>query len=222
VLLLARLGSVLGTYIGQLRKNYSMIGTLVALGMITFPWFQKFETERHLGALPIVIATSLHQMAEKDDPQVAPEALLLPKVVHNRFREKVCLYREANILLALLNRIKPSRDGGFGDRWFKPVFLEYGRIIYGQSTRLPNGTAKRQSVRAAIKDLNAHLHPHMGNRYDLAREWSSNWFADIGYQEMNPEILARFSVFLFDEYSAVQKALEADCCVLGNGEAATS
>lgn len=178
--------------------------------MIAFPWFTKVEEKRRLSALPIIIATSLHQMAEKDDPQVAPDTLFLPETVHARFREKVHLYREANVLLALLNRVKRLRDGGSGDRRFKPVFSEYERIVYGTSTKLPSGAAKRRSIKAAMTDLNANLHPHMGNRFDLAREWSRNWFADIGYQEMNPEILARFSIFWFDDYTAVQKVLETD------------
>ena len=49
----------------------------------------------------------------------------------------------------------------------------------------------------------------MGNKFDIVREWSRNWFAGIGHDEMNPARLEHFSWFWSDEYSAVQKALEA-------------
>jgi hypothetical protein len=35
------------------------------------------------------------------------------------------------------------------------------------------------------------------------------WFADIGHNEINPETLARLSLFWFSEYTAVQNSLEA-------------
>ena len=178
--------------------------------MIGVPWFKKIgKAMRRLSAPPYIVAASLHQMAERPDPQVAPEALYLPEAIHARFRQKLLLYREANILLALFNQVKPSRDGGRGDQRFKQVFSEYERIIYAESAKTPDD-ARRQSVKAAIKDLNANMHLPMGNKFDLARDWSRNWFADIGYNEINPEILSHFSLYWFDEYAAARKALEAD------------
>jgi len=49
----------------------------------------------------------------------------------------------------------------------------------------------------------------MGNKHDFARDWSRNWFAGIGYKEMNSTRFERFCWFWSAEYSAVQKALEA-------------
>jgi len=67
-------------------------------------WFRK---KRGLQTSPIMIAELLHQiMAEEDDPQAAPEFFHLPEAIHARFREKVFLYREANVLLALLKRVQ--------------------------------------------------------------------------------------------------------------------
>ncbi len=156
----------------------------------------------------LMIAKSLHERAEKDEPQV-PVDPHLPETVHARFRQKVLLYREAIILLALLDRVRPPRDGGSVDPQFKPIFSECGRIICGESTKSPSDAARRQSVKAAIEDLNTLLHRQWGNRYDVARDWGDKWFADIGHHEMNPEILSRFSAFWFDEYTAVQRILEA-------------
>ena len=172
------------------------------------PWLKE-----RISNSPIMIAASIHQMADKDDPQVAPKNLNLPEAVHARFREKLFLYREANILLALVDRVDPSRDDR--DPIFEPVFWEYGSIIFWELPRIfgessnPNRATRRQSVAAALQDLNARWHPPMGNRYDFAVSWSRNWFAGIGHNEMNPATLALFSSFWSREYTAVQKDLEA-------------
>ena len=172
------------------------------------PWFKQ-----RLRTSPVVIAASVHQMADKEDPQVAPKSLNLPEAVHARFREKLFLYREANILLALVDRVDPSRNDR--DPMFEPVFWEYGRIIFWELPRIfrelsnPDRAVRRQSVAAALQDLNARRHPPMGNRYDFALSWSRNWFAGIGHNEMNPATLALFSSFWSREYTAVQKDLEA-------------
>jgi len=122
-------------------------------------WFKKFEDERRLNASPVMIAASLHQMAEKDDPQVTPEALCLPEAVHAGFREKLFLFREANVLLALMDRVSPSSD--VRDPLFELVFGEYERIIFrelsdhfGELSDHPIlRAARRQSVMAALQDL---------------------------------------------------------------------
>jgi len=178
-------------------------------------WLKIIEKKRLLSASPVMIAASLHQMAEKYDPQVAPTTLHLPEAVHADFREKVFLYREANVLLALVDRVNPSSDGR--DSLFEPVFWEYERIIFRESSdhfgELSDHpilrAARRQSVMAAFQDLKVHIHPPMGNKFDIARDWSRNWFAGIGHDEINPARLEHFSWFWSDEYSAVQKALEA-------------
>jgi len=178
-------------------------------------WLKIIEKKRLLSASPVMIAASLHQMAEKYDPQVAPTTLHLPEAVHADFREKVFLYREANVLLALVDRVNPSSDGR--DSLFEPVFWEYERIIFRESSdhfgELSDHpilrAARRQSVMAAFQDLKVRIHPPMGNKFDIARDWSRNWFAGIGHDEMNPARLEHFSWFWSDEYSAVQKALEA-------------
>ncbi len=157
---------------------------------------------------PILIAKSLHERAEKAEPQLVVD-IRLPEKIHARFRQKVFLYREAIILLAILDRVRPPREGIRADPQFRPIFSECERIICGESTKSPNGAARRQSVKAAIVDLDALLHHQWGNRHDVAREWVGWWFADLGHREMNPEIVTRFSLFWFDEYTNVQNILEA-------------
>ena len=176
-------------------------------------WFKKFEDERRLNASPVMIAASLHQMAEKDDPQVAPEALRLPETVHADFRQKLFLYREANVLLALMDLVNSS---DVRDPLFEQVLGEYERIIFRElsdhlgelSVHPILRDARHQSVTAALDDLKLRMHPPMGNRYDFARDWSRNWFASIGHDELNPARLEHFSLFWSDEYTATQKTLE--------------
>ena len=183
--------------------------------MIATSWLKNIEKKRLLSTSPDMIAASLHQMAEKYDPQVAPTTLRLPEAVHVGFREKVFLYREANVLLALVDRVNPSSDGR--DSLFEPVFWEYERIIFRESSDHFGGlsdhpilrAARRQSVTAALRDLNFRMHPPTVNRYESAREWSRNWFAGIGHNEINPATLAWFSEFWSHEYTAVQQVLDA-------------
>ena len=70
---------------------------------------RRYSEMRRRSNLAIMIAGSLHQMVEKDDPLVASGVFHLPGALNAHFRQKVFLYREANILLALLNRVKTSR-----------------------------------------------------------------------------------------------------------------
>lgn len=166
------------------------------------------EKKHSLIAPPVTIAKALRQLVEKDNPEAAPEVFWLPKSVHARFREKVSLYREANILLALVDRMKPSDENSSRDTLFEPVLWEFQKIVFGEFPKTAVGIERRQSVEAALKDLDARWHPPMGNIYDFARDWSRKWFADIGFDEMNPEILSQFSLFWVNEYTTIQKALE--------------
>jgi hypothetical protein len=173
--------------------------------MVGMPWFKKSEKKRLLSASPAMIATSLHQLlAEKDDPS---DSLDLPEEVHARFREKVFLYREANVLLALVDRVNPSSDNR--DPLFEPVFWEYERIIFWELPDPIVYAAKRQSVAAALQDLNFRMHPPRVNKWDFAVDWSRNWFAGIDHNDMNPARLERFFQFWSREYTAVQQALDA-------------
>src|SRR5260370_426042 len=172
------------------------------LGLKPMSWFKK---TRRLHTHPTMIAESLHRiMADKDDSQAAPETFHLPDAVHALFREKVFLYLEANILLALVNRVKPSRDGTSHDSLLEPVLPEYERIIFTESPETPAGTARLASVRAAMGDLSARMNPNdsaiahvieENRRMAWAFTWGRNWFADIGHDETNPATLTQFFLF---------------------------
>jgi hypothetical protein len=145
--------------------------------------------------------------------------------VHARYRGKLFLYRETNVLLALMDWVTPSSD--VRNPVFEPVLGEYKRIIFRELSDhlIPARTAgffgelldhpilcdvdaRRQSVMAALQDLKVRMHSPMGNKYDFARDWSRNWFASIGHDELNPARLEHFSLFWSDKYIAVLKTLE--------------
>jgi hypothetical protein len=158
-------------------------------------WFRK---GRRLNTSPIMIAELLHQiMVEEDYPHATPETFHLPEAVHARFREKVFLYREANILLALLVRAKE-------DKLFEPPLREYERILFPQSPNMPPGAARLQAVRAAMQGLRVVMDPSDSRQLT----WARNWFADIGHDETNPLTLTLFFTLWADLYIAAHESLE--------------
>jgi hypothetical protein len=187
-------------------------------------WWDAVMKNRRLNSSPATIAMSLHDMVKKRDPRVAPETLHLPEPVHARYREKLFLYRETNVLLALMDWVRPSSD--VRGPPFDSVLREYyRRIIFSESSDhlIPARTAgffgelldhsilanaRRESVMAAVQDLKVRMHPPTGNKYDFARAWSRDWFSSIGHHELNPARLEQFFLFWSDEYTAVQKTLE--------------
>ena len=95
-------------------------------------WFKK---KPRLRTSPIMIAELLHQiLAEEDNSQLSPEAFHLPEDYHARFRQKVFLYREANVLLALWIRAK-------ADPLFEQPLQEYEHILFPEAPETSIGAA---------------------------------------------------------------------------------
>ena len=158
-------------------------------------WFEK---TRHLTTSPIMVAKLLHQiMAEEDNPQCAPEFFHLPESVHASFRAKVSLYRETNVLLALLIRAKQ-------DPMFEPPLQEYERILFPQSPETPAGSARLQAVKAAMQDLQILVDPKDSQKLT----WGRSWFSTIGHDETNPATLMLFYTFWSNLYIAAHESLE--------------
>jgi hypothetical protein len=158
-------------------------------------WFKKGH---RLHTSPIMIAELMHQiLVEEDNPQAAPEFFHLPEAVHTRFREKVFLYQEANIPLALLIRAKE-------DKLFEQPLREYEHILFPQSPDTQAGAARLQAVRAAMLDLRVVFDPED----DRKLTWGRNWFADIGHDETNAATLLLFFTFWSNLYIAAHDSLE--------------
>jgi hypothetical protein len=160
-------------------------------------WFKK---KRSLRTSPILIADLLYQiLVEENNPHAAPEVYRLPEAVHERFRQKVLLYREANVLLALLTSAKE-------DPLFEQPLQEYERNLFPKSPETPTGAAKLQAVRAAMQDLGVLIDAIAGEGAKLA--WSRNWFATIGHDEMNAVTLGLFALFWAKLHIAALKSLK--------------
>ena len=166
-------------------------------------WFKK---KRSLRISPILLADLAYQIqVEEDNPQAAPERYHLPESVHERFRQKVFLYREANGLLALWNWAKQ-------DPAFEEPLHEYERILFPQSPRTPAAAARLKAVRAAGGDLEDLV--ELGRKGPLAWKgegplaWARKWFADMGHDETNPITLTQLSIFWMNLHIAVQKTLK--------------
>ena len=104
-----------------------------------------------------MLADHLHQiLVEEDNPQAAPEKYHLPEAVHEHFRRKVLLYREANVLLALLKWAKK-------DPLFEQLLQEYERILFPASPTSA-GVAKVEAVKAAMTDIDALVQLNLQRR----------------------------------------------------------
>jgi hypothetical protein len=167
-------------------------------GCLPMSWFKK---KRSLRISPILFADLLYQnWVDEDNPQAAPQKYHLPEAVHERFRQKVFLYREANVLLALWIWAKQ-------DPLFEQPLHEYERILFPQSPGTPDAAARLLAVRAAGGDLDDLV--ELGRKGSGQLAWARKWFADMDHEETNPITLAQLSNFLLHIHIGVQKTLKA-------------
>ena len=154
-------------------------------------WFRK---KRRLMESPTTIAESLHRIVA--GKPTAPETFHLPDdcLVRTRFREKVLLYQEATVLLALVSRVKPSPDGIGQDPLFEPVLREYERIIFAESS-VTSGSTRREFVSVAFKDLAGRIDHSLPESQRSA--WGSSG-AEIGFRILafTKQILGGFWSYL--------------------------
>jgi hypothetical protein len=119
------------------------------------------------------------------------------EAVHERFRERVFLYREANVLLAVLMRVHQ-------DPLFEQPLREYERILFPESPETPAGAARLQAVKKAMQDLRMLMNPE--DRRKLT--WGRNWFATIGHDETNPATFMLFYILWCNLHVAAHESLE--------------
>jgi hypothetical protein len=120
--------------------------------------------------------------------EVAPEAFNLSKEAHASFREKVFLYREAIILLALLTKVQHEPI-------FQDVLWEYERILFPET---PAGAVRLQAIKTAMSDVRVLIDPD--NAMPLS--WSVRWFATIDHEEYNPMKHFMLTTFFMSQYIA--------------------
>jgi hypothetical protein len=156
-------------------------------------WFMK----RRLKLDPIPLAEMLHQiLAEEDTPHSVPEPYHLPESVHQNFRERVLLYRETMILMALVEQ-------SHADPIFLPTLREYEHLLFQDGPEEAMRSGRLQAIKEAMIELADLLKP----RDDPYLSWTRRWLAGIGHDETNPITLAVFLAFWMDWYAAVRESL---------------
>jgi predicted DNA-binding transcriptional regulator AlpA len=138
-------------------------------------------------------APGLGRNGSDTKPRSAPDHL--PDAVHERFRDKVFLYREANLLLAFVGLAQE-------DPIFEQPLQEYERILFSEPPSTPGGAARLQALKAAMLDLRDRLNAR-GKEFT----WSRNWFATIGHDEDIPETLMQFVLLWSRFYVNAHKRL---------------
>jgi hypothetical protein len=161
-------------------------------------WFNR-PRDRRLKLDPVKLADMLHRMlAEEQTPDTVPEAYYLPEFVHEAFRERMLLYREALLLKALVSQADD-------DSLFVPLLRQYECILYPNGPEEAMREGRKQDVRSATADLGDLLTP----RDDPNLSWSQRWFSEIGHKETNSITLMLFLYFWTDYSVAVQESVAA-------------
>jgi hypothetical protein len=139
-------------------------------------------------------AETMHQITvAEDNPQSVPEFFHSPEVVHLPFREKVVLYREANILPALLTSAKEDKHSNSRQRVRQPCLTNRGRIVrssiaflmLASTFRSPESSVRRFQQQNSVKSIywadNQSLDPiPCVHRIDPIDSWHPNYrFDDV-------------------------------------------
>jgi hypothetical protein len=155
--------------------------------------------ERRLRLEPVELADTLHRMlVEEQTPDTVPEAYYLPEFVHDAFRERMFLYREALLLRALTEQAD-------NDPLFKPLLGQYECILYPGVLEEAMRERRKWHLRNAIADLGDLLTP----REEPYLSWGQRWFSEIGHKETNSVTLLIFLYFWTDYSIAVRDSVAA-------------
>lgn len=120
----------------------------------------------------------------------------VPEAAMERYLERVLLYREALVLLLLVERGPTSPA--------HPTLVKYEQILFG-GLRLGPAADRAMSVKRAMNDL-ADLLIRPGERRELS--WGRRWIAEIGYDETDPATLVLFYVTWAKVFIQARESLE--------------
>ena len=181
-------------------------------------WFRRKAVS------PAEIAKQLHSiLACEEDPLLAASNFDVPAPCLEAYRQRVFLYREASILLALVER-------GPGNQKIAPTLKAYEAIIFGKDHAASVNNGRQKAVTEAMKEFADLVERVVDEHYDdpplatdnegirramrsfLGIGWARLWFSAIGYDEMNAVTLAEFvipwmSIFLSARQSVGQLLL---------------
>jgi len=147
------------------------------------------------------IATSLfHWFVEEESEGTNPERYHVPLGSASRFRARMRRYREAALLLTLIQAQK--------GKLHVQVLRQYERLFL-PSSPTSDGLQYMEELKAATEDIRRLINP-AGERKPLS--WAVEWFKQIGYDdELNPVDLTLFSLWWMD-YCILAADAVTCCC----------
>jgi hypothetical protein len=139
-------------------------------------WFRK----KQLSAPQL--AKMLHNIfvCEEYTP-LALDKFAVPEAAVEAFKQRILLYREALVYLALIERRSANPC-------VAQVLSSYEALIFGDGHKLVT-SGRRNSIFEATKEL-AQLFKPLAQDPDLS--WARHWIAQTGYDETNPITLYLF------------------------------
>jgi hypothetical protein len=155
---------------------------------------------------PKAIAHALYEAATAQ-----PEARdsPIPEAIRAKYQAKRALYRQANNLLALISRVKPSTELTFQDPLFLDVLHEYEAIL--------GSKGDFAAVMKAMIDLASRWEPDEETLATVPEEnreivwamrWSKKWLDEVDYSFVGPDSLIEHFTFWSQHYVNTQHMLD--------------
>ena len=143
------------------------------------------------------IASNLFQIMVVEEPSADfTNKFDVPPNLVPQFRARLRLYREAVVLMVLLQRAKQEEN-------YENVLRSYEALLFGNTPDAAS-MAKLKVVRSAMADLSDLVNP-TGQPKQLT--WSRQWFAAFGRNETNPATLTLLAMHWMNYYEGVLKTV---------------
>jgi hypothetical protein len=145
-------------------------------------------------------ASLFHWFVEEESEGTNPERYHVPLGSASRFRARMRRYREAALLLTLIQAQK--------GKLHVQVLRQYERLFL-PSSPTSEGLQYMEELKAATEDIERLIDP-AGERKPLS--WAVEWFKQIGYDDdLNPVDLQLFSLWWMDHCILAADAVTG-CC----------
>jgi hypothetical protein len=144
------------------------------------------------------LAEMLHGiLACEEYPPLAASNFEVPQAVVGSYNQRLFLYREALIYLALIER-EPSNSPILG-----LTLSAYQSIIFGDNYKASVESGRREALNAATMDLADLVKP--GSDIDIL--WGRRWLAELGYDETDLITLTLFNTAWIGLFLAARESV---------------
>lgn len=122
---------------------------------------------------------------------------MLPQSIWEPYQRKWRLYREAIVLMVLLDR--KQKDSRYSE-----LIKEYERLIYPNSQATAECLAKTSALKAAMRDTSKLIFDGKGKEF----AWAKEWFEELGGLPSNPVDCSVFALSLMELWIAVAETVD--------------